>query len=110
MSKKKEKLMWVVVVNHTARNNTGIWLGEVPVDTDFKKYISNPLETLTLKNAYNCVRFTSNAGGFGGLLNKGPDRICRISPPIPEITIKAVDSVSVPTQNAVEAWKKCPWG
>ena len=65
-------------------------------------------ETITLKNARNCIYWSSSVKGFLGLAATGPDSQCRIGPRA-DITLRAITAVAEVTPAAVEAWEKAPW-
>ena len=61
---------------------------------------------LTLKNARNCIYWSSDCGGFLGLASNGPTSGCRIGTLVPEITLYDITSVTPVTDKAVEKWEK----
>jgi hypothetical protein len=65
-------------------------------------------ETITLKNARNCIYWSPSVKGFLGLAATGPDSQCRIGPRA-DITLRAITAVAEVTPAAVEAWEKAPW-
>lgn len=77
----------------------GVFYGEVKDD---KKV---PAE-ITLKNARNCIYWSSDCNGFLGLAARGPTKGCRIGAQINEITLYKITSVTPVSEEAVEAWKK----
>ena len=64
--------------------------------------------TITLKNARNCIYWSTSVKGFLGLAATGPDSQCRIGPRA-DITLRAITAVAEVTPAAVEAWEKAPW-
>jgi hypothetical protein len=67
-------------------------------------------DTITLKNARNCIRWTASIKGFLGLAATGPDRNCKIGPAAPSLQLRGITSVSEVSPEAVKAWEAAPWG
>ena len=65
--------------------------------------------TITLEEAQMCVLYHSSIRGFMGLASRGPNNQCRVSWPVPAITLNGVTSIVECTQEAVDSWKKAPW-
>lgn len=65
-------------------------------------------ETVTLKDARNCIYWSSSVGGFMGLASKGPSADCRIGAEVREIELRKVTSVIEVSNDAAEAWTKAP--
>lgn len=61
---------------------------------------------LTLKNARNCIYWSSNCGGFLGLAANGPTKDCRIGTQVPELTLYDITSITPVTDKAVKAWQE----
>ena len=66
-------------------------------------------KSITIKNARNCVYWSSDVKGFLGLAANGPSANCKIGPTVPELTLIDVTSVSAVVPEAVEKWEKSPW-
>jgi hypothetical protein len=66
-------------------------------------------ETITIKNARNCVYWSQDVKGFLGLAATGPTSSCKIGPKVPSLKLLGVTSVSEVTPEAVEKWEKHPW-
>lgn len=66
-------------------------------------------EKVTLKNARNCVYWSSDTKGFLGLASTGPTTNCRIGPEVPEITLYKVTSITDCTPAAQEQWELGLW-
>lgn len=66
-------------------------------------------EQIILKNARNCVYWSSDVKGFMGLASTGPTKTCRIGPAIPGITLRGITAVLELTEAAVKAWEASPW-
>ena len=64
---------------------------------------------IELKNARNCLYWTSDCKGFIGLATTGPTSGCRIGPKASEITLYGVTSITPVTDAAVEKWESAPW-
>jgi len=79
----------------------GVFFGYAPTDyTDAK--------TITLKNARNCIYWSSDIKGFMGLASTGPTASCRVGPAV-DITLRDVTSVSEVSPSAVKEWEAAPW-
>ncbi len=65
--------------------------------------------TLTLTEAQMCVYWSADIGGILGLAAGGPSKSCRISPPVPRLTLTDITSVMDATEGAEKAWKGRPW-
>lgn len=65
--------------------------------------------TVVLRNARNCVYWSSDVKGFLGLAAKGPSKTCRIGSKAPEITLRDVTAVVRCTDEAQAAWEAEPW-
>lgn len=65
-------------------------------------------ETISLKNARNCLYWSAGVKGFLGLAATGPDAKCRIGPRA-DLTLRAITAVADVTPEAVEAWEAAPW-
>lgn len=76
----------------------GVFYGEVKNDKNL------PAE-ITLKNARNCIRWSSECNGFLGLAAKGPTKNCKIGAQINEITLYKITSVTPVSEEAADAWK-----
>lgn len=63
-------------------------------------------EELTIKNARNCIYWSSDCGGFLGLAANGPTKGCKIGTLVPEITLYDITSVTPVADKAAEAWGK----
>ena len=64
---------------------------------------------LELKNARNCVYWSSDCKGFLGLAATGPTSSCRVGPQVESITLYGVTSITPVTDAAVEKWEAEPW-
>ena len=65
-------------------------------------------ETITLRNARNCIYWSASVKGFLGLAATGPDLTCKIGPKA-DLTLRAITSVAEVTPEAVKAWEAAPW-
>ena len=63
-------------------------------------------DTITLKNARNCLYWSAKTGGFMGLASKGPASGSRIGERVTSIELRKVTSVSQMTPASVEAWEQ----
>jgi hypothetical protein len=65
-------------------------------------------ETIKLRRARCCVRWTSDVKGFLGLAALGPSSNCRIGPPA-DIALRNITSVAEVSGDAVAKWEAAPW-
>lgn len=77
----------------------GVFFGE------FEKYDAGA-RTVFLKDAANCISWTSHVRGFLGLAKYGPSCDCKVGPKVPKLMLEKVTSISDCTKEAVLAWKK----
>ena len=77
----------------------GVFFGEIKNDKKLPGEI-------TLKNARNCLSWSSEVGGFLGLASDGPNSNCRIGKSVSELTLYKITSVTPVSEKAVKAWKK----
>ena len=63
-------------------------------------------DTITLKNARNCIYWSKATGGFMGLASNGPGEGSRIGAEVASIELRKVTSVVEMTDAAVAAWKE----
>lgn len=75
----------------------------------FGYLVTAPGEVVTLKRARNCVYWSADLHGFGGLAVSGPSATCKIGPPIQSIELRKVTSISEVSPEAVKAWEAAPW-
>jgi Domain of unknown function (DUF6948) len=66
-------------------------------------------KTVTLKNARNCIYWSSDVRGFIGLAVTGPSNSCRIGPRA-DIELNDVTSIVSVTTEAAARWEAQPWG
>lgn len=62
-------------------------------------------DTITLKNARNCIYWPSGNGGFGGLASEGPAEGSRIGSRVSQIELRKITAVAEVAPSAVEAWE-----
>jgi len=77
----------------------GVFYGEV-------KDNKNLPESITLKNAKNCIYWSSDCGGFLGLASGGPTNGCKIGSQVDELTLYKITSVTPVSDEAVKKWEK----
>ena len=65
--------------------------------------------SVTLKQAQNCVYWSSDVRGFMGLAANGPTKSCKVGPAVPSITLNKVTAVVEVTPEAAEKWMRAPW-
>ena len=80
----------------------GVFFGELISRDDDKRVVS-------LKDAKNCVSWSSSVKGFMGLASTGPDGNCRIGPTVPQLDLIGVTSITTCTDTASDAWRSQPW-
>lgn len=66
-------------------------------------------KTLKIRNARNCIYWSTDVKGFLGLAASGPSNSCKIGPKVLSLTLTDVTSVSEVTPEAIEKWEKSPW-
>lgn len=87
--KKNEKAV-VVTTSHR-----GVFFGYINKgEPDSEKQI-------LLRRCRNCLYWSAQMRGFGGLIAYGPDKNCKIGPQIPEILLHDITSVSLITDSKV---------
>lgn len=82
----------------------------VLVTTEFRGVFAGELveqkdRMVTLKNARNCIYWSSDVGGFLGLAQKGPSKGCTIGTVAPKVDLFEVTSISDCTDEARKAWE-----
>ena len=77
----------------------GIFYGEVKDD-------KNLPEEITLTNVRNCIYWSSDCGGFLGLLSKGPTPECRIGTKTEQLTLYKITSWGPVSEEASKKWKQ----
>jgi len=97
MAKAKSKKRPVLVT--TAHR--GVFFGYAPAGYRDAK-------TIKLRNARNCLYWSSDVKGFMGLASDGPTDNCRIGPAT-DIILQDVTSVSEVSASAVKKWEAAPW-
>lgn len=98
-TKKKETLGTAVMVTTDKR---GVFFGYAE---DYSG------DAITLKNARNCISWSSDVRGVFGLASKGPSKSCRVTKdPVPSLQVRGITSVSEVSPEAVKAWEAAPWG
>lgn len=65
-------------------------------------------ETIALKDARLCVKWSADMHGFMGLASQGPGHNCRIGPRA-DITLRNITAVLSVSPTAVVAWEAAPW-
>ena len=75
----------------------GVFFGELAED--------NSPGNVVLKNARNCIYWSSDVGGFLGLAAKGPSMECRIGVAVESVRLFKITSITPVSSEAVEKWK-----
>jgi hypothetical protein len=65
-------------------------------------------ETIKLREARNCIYWSSALKGFLGLANSGPDKDCKIGPAA-DIELRKITAVAEVTPEAQAKWLAAPW-
>ena len=66
-------------------------------------------DTVVLKDARNCIYWSTATKGFLGLASIGPQPDCRIGPKVPSIKLHKVTAVAACTDEAVQKWEDAAW-
>ena len=87
----------------------------VMVTTEFRGVFFGYMEkmptdgTITIRQAQNCVYWSSDVRGFMGLAATGPTKNCKVGPAVPSLTLNKVTAVIEVSAEAAEKWKAQPW-
>jgi hypothetical protein len=65
-------------------------------------------ETIELKRARLCLKWSQSLKGFMGLASDGPTSNCRIGPAA-DIELRSITSVLECTPAAAKKWESAPW-
>ena len=65
--------------------------------------------TVELADAQMCVYWSEDVQGVVGLAATGPTSRCKVTRPVPRMTVHAVTAVFDATEEAVAAWRTRPW-
>ena len=65
-------------------------------------------DVIKLRQARNCVYWSSDVRGFMGLAAKGPTSSCKIGPAA-DIDLRNITSIVECSPDAVKAWEAAPW-
>ena len=102
----KNKLLDELLAERAAGNKLG---RPVLVTTEYRGvffgYATNTSgDTITLKNARNCIYWHKSIGGFAGLATIGPNSQCKIGAQVSQIELRKVTSISEVTDSAAHEW------
>lgn len=64
---------------------------------------------ITLTGAQMCVYWSADVQGVVGLAATGPTKGCKVTRPVPKMTLQGVTAVIDATGEAVTAWQERPW-
>lgn len=67
------------------------------------------VNSIALWRCRNCIFFSADMKGFGGLSSMGPSAACKIGPPMPVTGLAKVTSISRVSEEAVRRWEAAPW-
>lgn len=79
----------------------GVFFGFLTGDRDGK--------TVELTRAQMCVYWSADVQGVLGLASSGPSSRCKVTRPVPRITLQDVTAVVDVTGEAVALWQDRPW-
>lgn len=65
-------------------------------------------DVIKLREARNCISWSSSIKGFLGLASIGPDNNCKIGPAA-DIELRKITSVAEVTAEAQAKWLAAPW-
>lgn len=65
-------------------------------------------DVIKLRQARNCVYWSSSLKGFLGLASEGPNNECKIGPAA-DIELRKITAVVEVTPEAQAKWEKAPW-
>lgn len=63
-------------------------------------------DTITLKNARNCIYWPSDQGGFVGLASEGPAKGSRVGAVVESLELRKITSVAEVNADAATVWEK----
>ena len=66
-------------------------------------------DEITIKQARNCVYWSSDCKGFLGLASSGPTDSCKIGPKVSTLTLYKITSITEVSPEAAERWELAPW-
>ena len=66
-------------------------------------------KVVRLADAQMCVYWSSDVQGVTGLASHGPSKLCKVTRPVPELTVQDVTAVMGATDEAVKLWQGRPW-
>lgn len=66
-------------------------------------------KVLDLTSAQMCVYWASDVQGVLGLAATGPTKGCKVTRPVPRLTLQQVTAVMDATPEAVALWQGRPW-
>lgn len=99
MKKRKDGKIAVIVTTE----HRGVFFGFIePEDVD-----KDPIK---IYEKQMCTYYSKDMHGVFGLAKFGPSSDCRIGSPVDWAIVKKVTSVVSCSDEAVENWKKKPWG
>ncbi len=93
MNAEKQELKYVVVTTE----HRGVFGGYLVSHDDKER-------NATLTDCRNCIYWSSDVNGFGGLAVVGPIGLSRIGPAVPEITLYKVTAVLTCSPEAKKVW------
>lgn len=96
------------MVSHPNRNEKAVLVttSHRGVFFGYAKKIDGPI--IDLRAGRNCLYWSTDVKGFGGLAATGPTKSCRIGPAV-DIQLRDITSVSKCTPEAEAAWNSAPW-
>jgi hypothetical protein len=107
---------WVNESQAATRNKEMSKMKAIVVTTEFRGvffgYVEDEStlpESVTLKDARNCVYWSSSVKGVLGLAAGGPNKDCRVGSKVPSLTVWKITGVAECSDVAVKAWESEPW-
>lgn len=92
----------IPVVITTDKDRRGVFFGFID-KADIEK------DKLRIEEVQMAIYWSSAVRGVLGLAATGPDGDCRVSKPVKAGTIDGITAILECSDEAVEAWKACPW-
>ena len=101
------------MINHPNRNKANGKERAVIVTTQHRGVFFGFAEdtdgdAIKLREARNCIYWSTEVRGFMGLAATGPDKDSRVGPAA-NIEVRNITSVIECTPEAVKAWEAAPW-
>ncbi len=99
----KDEIAVVVTTEHR-----GVFFGRIP-GPGLPVLHPADAKAVTLAGAQMCVYWSEDVRGVLGLAATGPSAQCKVTPPVPSLTVTEVTAVMEASPEAVKAWEARPW-